>query len=186
MIDKLLEYDRDLLLYLNGLGADTYDSFWITITNSVSWTPLFLLFLILVLKSYPKKEAWLVTGFVLGALAFNLIFTEIIKESVMRIRPNNDPSINTLLRILIEPSSYSFFSGHASSSFTVTVILILFIRKHFKWSYLFFLWPLLFSFSRIYAGVHYPSDILTGALAGTLIGITFYKLFQRLKPRRNL
>lgn len=183
MFEKLLESDKELFLYLNNSGAEPYDFFWIHITNIVTWIPLFILFLLLVFKTYHKKEAWIIVSFVVGALLFNLIFTEIIKELVERVRPNNDQDLKSIIRILKYPTNYSFFSGHASSSFAVTTIVVLFIKKKFKFSYLFFLWPLLFCFSRIYVGVHYPSDILMGTIVGFFIGIVFYRLYNFMRPK---
>ncbi len=187
MFEKILEYDKKILLYLNNAGSDSYDFFWMYATEIITWIPLFILFLFLVLKNYKKKkEAWIIIGFIVGALLFNLLFTEVVKENIERIRPNNDVNIKSLLRIIKEPTNYSFFSGHASSSFAITVLIFLFLRKKIKLIYLFFLWPLLFSYSRIYVGVHYPSDILIGAMVGISLGIIFYKLYNYLLPRFKL
>ena len=54
--------------------------------------------------------------------------------------------------------------------------MVLVLREKTKWVYLFFLWPLIFVTSRIYVGVHYPSDIFVGALVGTVFAFLFYKL----------
>ncbi|MGY8915678.1 MAG: phosphatase PAP2 family protein [Flavobacteriales bacterium] len=101
------------------------------------------------------------------------------KEFVARLRPNNNEEINTIIRILRSPTGYSFFSGHASSSFSITTLVFLFLRPKFKWAWVFYIWPLLFTFSRIYVGVHYPVDILVGAMVGILSALMFYKLHQR-------
>ena len=186
MFERFLEYDKELLLYLNGSGSDIYDVIWIYITNISSWIPLFVIFLLLVLKSYPKKEAWLIVAFIVSALLLNLVFTEIVKELVGRVRPNNDPAINSMIHILKTPANYSFFSGHASSSFVVTTLVVLFLRRKFKLIYLSFLWPLLFCFSRIYVGVHYPSDIFAGIFVGLLFGFGFFRLYNLTRPKFNL
>ena len=106
--------------------------------------------------------------------------TDLTKHAVARLRPNNTEDINTLIRILKTPSTYSFFSGHSSSSFSVTTAVVLFLRRRFKWCWVFYLWPLLFVFSRIFVGVHFPVDIIVGATVGVLSALFFYMLYVRL------
>ena len=179
MIEKILEYDRSLLIYLNQLSDERLDAFWVLVTQITTWIPLFLVFLFLIFKWYPKKEAIFITLTVLITLVFTLVFTEAVKEVTTRIRPSNEPTLKTLIRVLQIPPDYSFFSGHASNSFSITVIIFLFLRKKTQYAVVFFIWPILFSLSRIFVGVHYPSDILTGAIAGSVTGFIFYKLYDK-------
>lgn len=179
MLEKLLKWDRDTFIYLNGLGIDEYNFFWSTITNITTWIPLFLLFIVLLILKFPKKEAFFKLMTVFGLVFFIIIVTHLTKTWVARLRPNNTEEINTLIRILKSPTDYSFFSGHAASSFSITVLIFLFLRKKIRWVVLFFIWPLLFSISRIFVGVHYPVDIIVGAMVGILTGILFYKLYNR-------
>lgn len=179
MFEKLLKWDRDTFVYLNGLGIEQYDAFWIFITNIATWTPLFILFIVLIFLKFPKQIAYRKMGTVLALVIFITLITHLTKETVARLRPSNDLQINTLIRILKSPTDYSFFSGHASSSFSITVLVFLFLRKKVKWAGLFFVWPLLFCASRIYVGVHYPIDILVGSLVGIISGFTFYRLYNK-------
>ncbi|MDX1314720.1 MAG: phosphatase PAP2 family protein, partial [Eudoraea sp.] len=87
--------------------------------------------------------------------------------------------IKDLIRVLKYPQGFSFFSGHASTSFAVTTLVFLYLRKNKGWLSLLFLWPLLFSFSRIYVGVHFPTDLLAGALVGTLLAFGTYWISRR-------
>ncbi|MFT4832979.1 MAG: undecaprenyl-diphosphatase [Psychroserpens sp.] len=179
MLEKIAEWDQIIFIYLNSLGIEDYDVFWSIVTNISTWTPLFVLFFILIWVKYPKKEALSITLTVMLLVAFIIGLTDITKEFVARLRPNNNEEINTVIRILRSPTGYSFFSGHASSSFSITTLVFLFLRQKFKWAWLFYLWPLMFTFSRIYVGVHYPVDILVGAMVGTLSAFLFYRLYQR-------
>lgn len=179
MWERLLQWDRDTFIYLNSLGIEEYDWFWSLATHITTWIPLFILFFLLLLLKYPRKEALsmilmtlLLVGFVLGLM-------ELTKTLIARLRPNNNEEISTFIRILIRPNDFSFFSGHASSSFAITTLIVLFLRKKLRWVYIFYLWPLLFSISRIYVGVHYPLDLIVGALVGLLLAISFYKIFNR-------
>lgn len=180
MLEKILEWDRDAFIFLNNLGIEDYDLFWSTATNISSWIPLFVFFFVIIFLKFPKNEA-IYTTLTVIALAFFITFlTDITKGYVERLRPNNNEEINTLIRILKSPTSYSFFSGHAASSFSITTLMVLFLRKRFKWCWLFYIWPLIFASSRIYVGVHYPFDILVGAGVGVLSAFLFYSLYVRL------
>ncbi|SDM91322.1 phosphatase PAP2 family protein [Kriegella aquimaris] len=180
MLEKILQWDRDAFIYLNNLGIEDYDLFWSTVTNISSWIPLFVFFFVIIFLKYPKKEAIYVTLTVVALVFFITFATDVTKGYVARLRPNNNEEINTLIRILKSPTSYSFFSGHAASSFSITTLMVLFLRKRFTWSWAFYIWPLLFASSRIYVGVHYPVDILVGASVGVLSAFLFYGLYVRL------
>lgn len=179
MLDTILQCDRDAFIYLNGLGVEQYDAFWSTITKFPPWLPLFAVIIVLFFIKFTKRQAMLMICTVL-VMAFCVdTFTALTKNVVARVRPNNDEEINTLIRILRNPSSYSFFSSHASISFSVITLVVLFLRLHFKWVYLLYIWPLLFAMSRIYVGVHYPTDLIVGALVGVLWAWFFYTFYQK-------
>ncbi|MEE1962430.1 phosphatase PAP2 family protein [Allomuricauda taeanensis] len=179
MLEKLLQWDRDTFVYLNSLGIEKYDAFWSTVTNIATWTPLFVLFLVLLYMKFPKKDALYKFLTVLGLVIFVTAITHFTKISVARLRPNNTEEINTLIRILKTPTDYSFFSGHASSSFSIAMLMYLFLRAKLKWALLFFIWPILFTMSRIYVGVHFPIDIIVGTVVGLLSGWLFHALYKR-------
>ena len=174
-----MEWDREALIYLNGLGMEQYDGFWTFVTQIPNWIPLFIFFFYLILRFYPSKKGIIISVTVLALLGFVLLATDLTKEWVERIRPNNDSDINHLLRVLRHPTSYSFFSGHAATSFSITTLIVLFLRRRSNWVWLLFIWPVLFSLSRIYVGVHYPVDILVGILAGLISAFLFYTLYKR-------
>ncbi len=180
MFEKLLEWDRATFIYLNNLGVENYDTFWTTVTNFPTWIPLFILFIVLIFLKYPKREAFFILLTIIFLIVFISVATDVTKDYFERLRPNNDSGVNTLIRILKTPITYSFFSGHAASSFSITTVMVLFLRRRFKWSWLFYIWPILFASSRIFVGVHYPLDIIVGALVGILTAIAFYKMYTNL------
>jgi undecaprenyl-diphosphatase len=175
-LDQLIEKDRDLLVELNALGSNQWDGFWLFITNQFNWTPVFIVVLALVFKYYGWKKALVIVLCIALCVTFADQFVNLIKNSVERLRPNRDPSLNQIIRVVKNSGSYSFVSGHATNSFANTIFLILTLRKHTKWIYLLLIWPFLFAYSRVYLGVHFPLDITAGMGVGILIGITFYKL----------
>lgn len=180
MLEKLLEWDRDTFVYLNNLGIEEYDIFWTTVTDFNTWIPLFLTFIGLIFWKYPKREALFVLLIIASTILFVMAATDITKYYVARLRPNNTEEINTLIRILKSPTTYSFFSGHSASSFSITTIFVLFLKNRIKWCWVFYLWPLLFASSRIFVGVHYPVDIIVGMFVGILSAIFFYQIYIKV------
>lgn len=177
MLDQVLQWDREAFVYLNSLGIEQYDFFWSTVTKFPPWIPLFILFLSLFFIKFPKREALVAILTLLVMVFFVTTITDLTKHVIARIRPNNNEELNTLIRILRSPSGFSFFSGHASSSFSITTFVVLFLRHDFKWVYLFYIWPILFAMSRVYVGVHFPIDLIVGAMVGVLSAWMFYKLY---------
>lgn len=175
-LDKIIQFDKDLLVFINGLGTENWDTFWLVVTNQLSWIPLYLLFFYLIFKSLGWKKGLGLILLTALLVTFSDQFTVFLKNYFERLRPNRDPSINEVIRILKNNTSFSFVSGHATTSTAVTLLMYLTLRKHFKYTVLFFIWPLLFSYSRMYIGVHFPLDVFTGAIIGLLIGFTFYKI----------
>jgi len=175
VLDKIIALDKSTLIYLNNLGTPNWDTFWLAITHQYNWIPLFALMLFLIFKVYGLKKGLIILLIAAILVAFTDQFVNLIKHTFERLRPNNDPSVKSLIRIVYSPRSYSFVSGHATNSTANTLLIYLLLKKHFKYAWLFFLWPLLFAYSRIYLGVHYPIDVLSGALLGVVLGYGFYK-----------
>ena len=181
MLDKLIEWDSATLIYLNNLGGENFDLFWITVTKFHTWIPLYLIIIFLIFwKNSSKQGLWMLSSYVSMLLMLSVTISA-TKAFVERHRPNTDESINSLIRIVYESSNYSFFSGHAASSFSIAALAVLFLRKKFPLIYVVWLYPILFSISRIYLGVHYPSDIIAGAMVGILFAFIFYRMHQKFR-----
>jgi len=177
MLEYLVQLDRDLLVYLNGLGSENWDGFFLYITKQLHWWPFFLFLIYLLLNKITPKQ------FLLLVLVLTLFFiftdqmTNLVKNTVERFRPVNDPELKDIIRIVKGSSSWSFFSGHASNSSGSILIIFLILRKYYKYAFLIFFFPLIFAYTRIYLGLHFPGDILVGYIFGIVSGFGFYKLF---------
>ncbi|MGB5242134.1 MAG: phosphatase PAP2 family protein [Lutimonas sp.] len=186
-LEKLIDADKNLFIYLNGLGNENWDGFWMVLTNRLSWIPLFIFFLYLIYKFFGLKKTIALVLLVALMITFSDQFANLIKYSVGRLRPNRDPEINTFIRILKNNKSFSFFSAHAGTSTAVTTFIYLTLRHKIRYARLFIIWPLFFAYSRIYIGVHFPLDIIAGAVFGLLTGVLFYKVSLKIldKPFLN-
>ena len=162
MLEKILTLDTELLVYLNGLGSPAYDGLWLFITRQSNWVPLFLLLLYVIYKKLGVKQTLYLLLFITVIVAITDQTTNLFKNGFQRLRPCNNPEINTVIRVVQVRNSFSFFSGHASNSMAVAAFLYFVLRDKIKFFGLIFVWPLIFAYSRIYLGLHYPGDILTG------------------------
>ncbi len=179
MLEKIIALDKKLLVYLNGLGSPTYDNLWLIITKQVYWTPFFLFLAYLIYKKIGIKNLGIIMLFIAVILLCCNTSVEFFKATFHRLRPCNDPEIKDIIRIVHQSDSYSFFSGHASNSMATMMFLYLILKKYYKYIFLIFLYPLIFAYSRIYLGVHFPTDILTGYVFGAVFGITFYAIYKK-------
>lgn len=180
---NLIGKDRELFVYLNSLGTENWDAFWLGVTDKYTWLPLYIILLVLIFWYYGWKKTLVVLLIVALLVAFTDQFVNLIKNTTERLRPNNDPSLQELIRILKKSGGYSFVSGHATNSFAVSTFMIATLRNYFKPIYLLLIWPILFAYSRIYVGVHFPIDIFSGMLLGILIGFGFYKFSKLILPK---
>lgn len=183
MLEKVLSLDTDLFVYLNGLGSSQYDGLWLVITKQLNWLPLFLLLLYLIFKKLGTKQTLFLLVFIAILLTFTDQVTNLFKNGFQRLRPCNNPEINALIRIVKKSNSYSFFSGHAANSMAVATLLYFTLRQYSSYFTLLFLWPLIFAYSRIYLGLHYPLDIFCGYLFGIFSGFLFYTIYKKAQKK---
>ena len=179
MLD-IIQLDKELLIFLNNLGSEPWDGLWLAITNQLNWAPLFVFIIYLTIKSFGWKRGGFMVLFMILLVAFSDQFTNLIKNSTERLRPINDQEIKDVLRTLIEPQSYSFMSGHATTSTFFSVFVVLLLKEKYKYIYLLLFFPLIFSYSRLYLGVHFPIDVFVGIIVGILFANLYFLLFKKL------
>ena len=106
-----------------------------------------------------------------------MVFSKFIDTSAFSIK-------SLLLRTFsYKPGGYSFWSGHASLSSAFTVFIVFLLRNRTKLIYLLFIFPVIFGYSRIYLGVHYPADVLCGALLGIIIAKIVFMMLNLLNEK---
>lgn len=180
MISQLLTYDKELLILINGANSAVLDGIMLFISSKLGWLPLYLLLLYLIIKQYGKKT-WLVLGIAgLTILLSDQISVQLFKNVFLRLRPcYNEDLIGVLHMVKYCGGKYGFISSHATNSFAIASLIILLLRKKHKWIWAVMLtYGLLIIYSRVYLGVHYPTDVIAGAFTGSVIGISTYALFK--------
>ena len=186
MLEKIITLDKHLFLFLNNLGSPQYDKFWLLTTKQINWIPFFLLLLFLVYKKLKQKDILLLLLTVIIILIFTDQTCNLFKNSVQRLRPCNNVDFVGIMRNIKPSLTFSFFSGHAANSSAISVFLYLVLRQHYKYFGFIIFWPLIFAYSRIYLGLHYPLDILAGYLCGIIFGILAYNLYELMKVKLPL
>ena len=176
----LIEIDRNLLVFFNGSDSLFLDNLVVTLTSGLTWIPLYLSLLYIVIKNNETmKQIMLVIGCVcLCMLISDGVVDFIVKPMVGRLRPTHDPAIKYSLDVVnnIRENQFSFFSAHASNTFCIAVFFSLLVRNC-KFVVAMIIWSLLNCWTRLYLGVHYPSDILVGILWGGFVGAFVYYIY---------
>lgn len=185
-MDSLLQLDRELLLWINGFHAPALDPVIAAATSTAFWSPLYLWFIYLLFKRLDQKAWVALIAVALTVLMADQITSGILKPWVGRLRPSHEPELKDLLHLLTNNDGqayrggrFGFPSSHAANAFGVVVFLWLTLRRHISWVGSMFAVAVLISYTRLYAGVHYPSDVLVGAVIGSLCGLLGYLAYQK-------
>jgi len=180
MMEEIIHLDEQLFLYLNGLGSAYWDGFWMFLTNSkVTAIPLYALLLYLSYRFFGLKGSLVIIIAVALLITCTDQLSNFFKYGVKRLRPCHDPDISGLMRLVKSycGGQYAYFSAHAANSFAVVTFFSFHLHKHLRFAWFFLMvWALLVAYSRIYIGVHFPLDIVTGLLVGLLFGWLFHRL----------
>lgn len=184
MADSLIELDRQLLLTLNSLHCGTLDVIMWYATKTLVWIPFEIWLLWQLWKTTADRRMFILSIIAVATvvLCADQFASGLCKDWFCRLRPTHDPVIGSLVHTVNDyrGGPYGFISSHAANTFGMAVFLSLVIRKRAVTLSL-SAWALLCSYSRIYLGVHYPGDILCGALAGSMIAYTIYKIYKYIK-----
>ena len=172
-LNMLNTWDTNLFLILNGAHNSFWDFIMFWASDKFIWIPVYALFLFLLWRKYYSK-IWIVILF--AALLIFLsdqISVHLFKDVFQRLRPCNDPALDGMVHLVNGKcgGSFGFYSSHASNIFAIAVFVISLLGKKNPWMILLILiWAGLIAYSRIYLGVHYPGDVIAGAMVGSLLG----------------
>lgn len=181
MLESLLDKDIELLIFLNNLGTTQWDGFWLFITNKLSAIPLYILLLYITFRQFGLKKTIAIVIFIALLIALSDQTSNLFKYGFKRLRPCHDESTKGFIR-LVKAScggKFSYFSAHAANAMAVAVFFSFLLKNVVKYLPIFLIfWALLVAYSRVYIGVHFPLDILTGIIFGFVYAVLFYNLLQ--------
>ena len=182
-LSNILDLDRDLFFKINSSWTNSFlDGVFPWWRDATTWMPLYLFLLLFIFLNFGWKAwPWLLSLIITVSLTDQLS-SNLLKNWVNRPRPCSDDLIRMHVNLLINrcPLSGSFPSSHAVNHFGVAVFFYMTLRKYLgKWSFLFFVWAATISYGQVYVGVHYPLDIIGGAIIGSIIGYLTASIFLR-------
>lgn len=180
MIEQLVNWDKSLLLYLNGLHNDFWDVVMYWISYKFTWIPFYLFVIFLVIRNYKLRSIDAIICIVLLITISDQVSVICFKDAFQRLRPCQDPTMQPYIHLVNNECGglYGFVSGHAANTFAFTFFMIQILGKKIKYLSLgMIIWASVVSYTRIYLGVHYPLDVLCGAILGIIVGTVIGKTF---------
>jgi undecaprenyl-diphosphatase len=187
LLDRLIQWDKELLIALNGFHAPWLDPVVLLMTHTLFWSPLYAFLIFLLFRNF-KGQAWfLLIGVALTLLLSDQLTSELIKPWFARLRPSHDASLAGLLHLVdgYRADLYGFSSGHAANTFGLAVFIWFTFRSIYKWMALIFIWAGFMTYTRIYLGVHFPGDILAGIALGLCCGACGIAISHYLRTSRT-
>lgn len=186
MIDTLIDFDRWLLLAVNGSASLYLDGVAHTLTHGATWIPLYIALFYLVMKNNSTMRGIL---FIVGCSALCYLFSGavddgIVKPLVARWRPTHDPVIGWQVDVVdgYRGGNYGFFSAHACNTFSIAIFFCFLVRSRLL-SVALVSWSFINCWTRLYLGVHFPGDILCGLLWGGFVGSMVYLFHHHVQGR---
>jgi undecaprenyl-diphosphatase len=175
MITTLKGWDRDLFLFLNSFHSPLWDYSMTLFTLTSTWIIFYGVILFTIGKKYDKKSLFIFVALILLILCSDQ-FAGVLKHTIQRLRPSNDPLISQLTHVFFtKGGEYGFVSAHAANTFAIATFTSLLFKNGLYSRYI-FLWAMLICYSRIYLGVHYPGDVIGGAILGVFVAFGIFKL----------
>ena len=185
LIQKLEQWDQWLFIQVNNNQTNSLsDSLMPYLRIAYYWTPLYLFLLVFITMNFKGRGWWWFVIFLCTVSLCDMTSSKLFKEAFHRLRPCGDPDFFQYVRLLVENCSqtYSFTSSHAANHFGMATFIFLTLKPVIgKWVWLAYLWAAVIGYAQVYVGVHYPFDILGGAIIGLLfgwlLGVFFNKRF---------
>ncbi|MBI2968238.1 MAG: phosphatase PAP2 family protein [Bacteroidetes bacterium] len=185
MLESIKNIDEKLFLILNGTHNAFFDAVMYWSSEKFFWIPFYALLLWLMYRKLKGKTFLLLFFIILLIAVTDQTSVRFFKNVFLRLRPCHEPHLEGLVRLVADSCGgmYGFISNHAANTFALAWFLSGALRKKMRFiAPALLLWASLVSYSRIYVGVHYPGDVLAGALWGVIVSIVilfFYRFIEK-------
>lgn len=179
--DALISLDRQIFLLINSHYSSFFDFVMYWLSEKLIWAPLYVVLLVVMYFTYRKAFWYILLLIILLVTLTDQVSVVFFKDVFQRLRPCHEPELEGMVRILKDQcgGSYGFISSHACNTFGVAVFAGSLLKFKYNWVFPVLLcWATAISYSRVYLGVHYPGDVLVGAVVGAFIGWIIVKLFR--------
>ena len=181
--DQLIALDHQLFLLINGKWTNPFfDKLLVLFRTPIFWTPLYLYLLVIAIKNFKTRSIAWILSLVFTAGLMDFMGNKLIKHTVQRLRPCNDPDFSPQVRLLLDHcgTGFSFISNHAANHFAMASFIFATMASIFgRYRWLFFAWSTSVAYAQVYVGVHYPSDVLCGALTGMIFGFITASIYNK-------
>jgi undecaprenyl-diphosphatase len=183
MIDSLIEIDKQLFLTFNGMHTPWLDPVIELFSKTSASIPLYAFLLYHVYAVYKQRTLGILISLALLILMTDQFTSGLMKPFFERLRPSHEPTLQGMVHLVngYAGGNYGFASSHAANTFGIAMFLYCLFRHEKSWVGWLFLWAAFVSYTRIYLGVHYPGDIIVGALIGVLFGWLVFKLYNHAR-----
>ena len=178
-MDWLLHLDSQLFLAINGWHNEAWDGIMWWISGKTSWWPFYLLLLVFMVWKKKWQLLPMLLFIILVITLADQTSVHLFKNVFQRLRPCHEPALEGLVHLVNNKcgGQFGFISSHAANTFGLALLTLLWIKK--RWfTALMITWALLVAYSRVYLGVHYPIDVLMGAIWGAGCGWLVFQLFR--------
>jgi undecaprenyl-diphosphatase len=184
-IDIIESLDHRVTLFINSLNNSFLDEVMWLISSTSFGIPFYILFVFLLIRIYdPRQIIFSLLALILVVSLCDLSAKYFFKEVFERYRPSHNLILRDQLHLVnnYTGGKYGFVSSHAANMAGLSLMVYFFLKQRFvKIVYLLVPFVLLVSYSRVYLGVHYVSDVFVGMFLGVLISFTLYKLIEKIK-----
>jgi len=174
-IDAIVNWDKAAFLAINSLHNPFFDFVMYWLSNRPLWIPLYVFLIYLIVRHYRRNAWYILLSVIILVVLTDQVSVHLFKNVFHRLRPCHDPILSGMVYTLNGEcgGTYGFISSHAANSFGFVVFLFPFLRKivpGLNWALI--AWAALVSYSRIYLGVHFPLDVIVGAMVGVTLGFS--------------